>query len=84
MHESLSQYSKSKVGGDFNDNMSRIEYDNISQNSGFKRIDYDKQSVGSIEDGNVGTTKFKMGMIDSKNQSGTNGVRRKKNQKTES
>ena len=56
MHESLSQYSKSKAGGEFNENMSRIDYDNISQNSGFRKIDYDKQSVGSIEDHNIGTT----------------------------
>lgn len=60
MHESMSQYSKSRGGGpmgEFNDNMSRIEYDNVSQNSGFrKNIDYDKQSVGSIEDENVGAT----------------------------
>ena len=65
--------------------MSRIEYDNVSQNSGFKKIDYDKQSVGSIED-RVGTTQFKMGLIDENNMSAPQDgqQRRKKQQKTES
>lgn len=66
--------------------MSRIDYDNVSQNSGFRKIDYDKQSVGSIEDANVGTTNFRMGLIeDGPGPSKTDGgMRRKKQLKTES